>query len=232
MKQNTQTIWPLSTDTTLSVHSIFKTIQGEGPFTGAPSVFVRLAGCNLKCEMCDTDYTSSIMELKPWEVVEAVEDIATPNKLVVITGGEPFRQPMYHLVAQLLNRGFRIQFETNGTLAPNLSVEQLFNPRITVVCSPKGRIHSDWNDVIAAYKYVVHADHINPDDGLPTEALGQALGKGSRPFRSVPHNNVYVQPVDVQDEAENKRHMEAAIASCMKHGYRLCLQTHKIIGVE
>ena len=41
-------------DGTLEVHSIFKTIQGEGPFCGTPAVFIRLAGCNLQCPWCDT----------------------------------------------------------------------------------------------------------------------------------------------------------------------------------
>ena len=42
----------------LAINSIFYTIQGEGPFAGSPAVFVRLAGCNLQCPMCDTEYTS------------------------------------------------------------------------------------------------------------------------------------------------------------------------------
>ena len=75
----------------LDVHSIFYTIQGEGPFTGCPAVFVRLAGCNLKCPGCDTDYTSNRTPMTAEQILNKILELASPATLVVITGGEPFR---------------------------------------------------------------------------------------------------------------------------------------------
>ena len=56
-------------DGLLAVHSIFYTIQGEGPFAGETAVFVRLAGCNLQCPLCDTDYTSDRRMVGPMGLV-------------------------------------------------------------------------------------------------------------------------------------------------------------------
>ena len=211
----------------LYVHSIFSTIQGEGPFTGFPAIFIRLGGCNLQCPLCDTDYTSDIKLMTPHQILEEVQRFRLYG-LVVITGGEPLRQDIETLVNVLLKAGFKVQIETNGTLYRPLPFYA-----ITIVCSPKGtRIHPAMHDHISALKYVVHADAIDPDDGLPIYALGHTLKTMvARPPLGF-LGPVYVQPIDVQDVEENQRHLKAAIASVMRHGYRLCLQTHKIIGLE
>ena len=73
----------------MKVNEIFYSLQGEGVFTGAAAIFVRLAGCNLHCDFCDTkheDYTIFTEE----EIVKAISDY--PAKHVVITGGEPTLQ--------------------------------------------------------------------------------------------------------------------------------------------
>ena len=64
-KINSQAIEKSAHYTTRSydVHSIFPTIQGEGPFVGQPAIFIRLAGCNLQCPACDTDYTLSLIHI-------------------------------------------------------------------------------------------------------------------------------------------------------------------------
>ena len=107
-------------DGIVEVHSIFYTIQGEGPFCGTPSVFVRLAGCNPQCPWCDTEYSSSRMEMTPFEVVvQAKVRFRLPKGgLVVITGGEPFRQNLSYLLRALTEHGYYVQIETNGTLPP------------------------------------------------------------------------------------------------------------------
>ncbi|MEG7364337.1 7-carboxy-7-deazaguanine synthase QueE, partial [Pseudomonas citronellolis] len=86
-----------SADGLLSLHSIFHTIQGEGPFCGTPSVFVRLAGCNLQCPACDTDYTQGRRAASVQEILDKVQEYQSSG-LVVITGGEPFRQDITRLL--------------------------------------------------------------------------------------------------------------------------------------
>lgn len=218
---------PAWKDGAVIVHSIFPTIQGEGPFAGVPATFIRLAGCNLQCPLCDTDYTSTRIHMTPTEILAQV--YKHPANLVVITGGEPFRQELGALVRALCRSNFKVQIETNGTLAPSFPLAY-----VTVVCSPKtGRINEKLLPHISAFKYVLHADKVDPDDGLPLTALDHtAHPRLARPPENFSRTQVYVQPVDVCNLKENERHLDATVATVLKHGYRLCLQIHKIIGVE
>lgn len=218
---------------TLEVHSIFHTIQGEGPFCGEPAVFVRLAGCNLQCPQCDTDYTSQRRSLTPLEVLAAVQQYA-PRGLVVITGGEPFRQYLPPLLKVLVSMGYYVQIETNGTLEPP-QIQFNLNPcdstGVYIVCSPKaGKVHGRYHFAACAFKYVISHDSVDPDDGLPVRVLDHSASpKVARPG---PGKLVYLQPADVKDSAVNQLNIDAAVASCMKYGYTLQLQIHKIIGME
>ena len=93
---------PDADPTTLWVHSIFPTIQGEGIFAGVPAVFLRLGGCNLQCPFCDTDYTEGSEWMQGDQIVYLVR-FFMPRKanLVVITGGEPMRQKLGPLIKTL-----------------------------------------------------------------------------------------------------------------------------------
>ena len=73
----------------MKVNEIFYSLQGEGHYTGTPAVFVRFAGCNLRCWFCDTDFEKGD-EMSEDEIVEAV--LQYPTRYVVITGGEPTLQ--------------------------------------------------------------------------------------------------------------------------------------------
>lgn len=214
-------------DGVLAVHSIFKTIQGEGIYCGYPAVFVRLAGCNLQCPGCDTIYTGSGVEmLSPAEIVDRVGAMSGSSSLVVITGGEPFRQNITPLVDSLVSSEYRVQVETNGTLPPppGLSTD------VVVICSPKtGKLNKATESIVAAYKYVVAHDSVG-DDGLPILALGHtASPRVARPKKQAV---VYLQPMDSKDEETNRKNLDTAVSSCLEHGYVLQLQIHKIIGVE
>lgn len=213
----------------LWVHSIFYTIQGEGPFSGHPAVFIRLGGCNLQCLGCDTIYVDGMKQILVDDIVHDArklqsEVIHPTNQLYVITGGEPFRQPIIPLVNRLRALGATVQIETNGTLAPAEKCHAM------VVCSPKtpriapGLLESG----IDALKYVLEADHIGAD-GLPTSVLGKAI-KPARPPEGW-HGKIYISPFDCGDPVENVRHVQAASDVCMRFGYTLNLQVHKIVGL-
>src|SRR5271163_4878736 len=109
---NLQLVEKVDIKDTIEVVKIFKTIQGEGPFTGIPAVFIRFAGCSLQCPKCDTDYTTNRKTMTIDEIVKEVREYNAP--LVVITGGEPFRQNVRQLVNDLFLFYFKIQVETNG----------------------------------------------------------------------------------------------------------------------
>ncbi len=102
----------------LRIAELFESIQGEGTRAGLPCAFVRLAGCNLRCSYCDTEFaqdaeTGNEMDVK--EVAARVRDFGLP--LVQITGGEPLLQPACgELIDILLDDGATVLLETNGTL--------------------------------------------------------------------------------------------------------------------
>ena len=105
----------------LDIVEIFPTLQGEGPFSGWPAVFVRLGGCNLACEFCDTEF-ENYQNFSVEKIIEEVVKLAKNDenevvrKLVVITGGEPLRQPVESFCEELTRLGFLVQFETNGII--------------------------------------------------------------------------------------------------------------------
>ena len=98
---------------------IFYSIQGEGQFVGVPSVFFRTSLCNLRCNWCDTPYTSWQPENKTISVDQAFAAIHEfDTEHVVITGGEPFVQKneLGELCEMLFTQGHYITIETNATL--------------------------------------------------------------------------------------------------------------------
>lgn len=224
--------------TILSVHSIFFTVQGEGIFCGRPAIFIRLAGCNLQCPSCDTDYTNGRRAMKVEEILESVYtqmERTLRRPIIVITGGEPFRQNILLLCAALIDMRFIVQVETNGTLAPAPSLRD--HPvwaRINIVCSPKAGKVNDWiADRALCFKYVLSHDSVNPRDGLPILALSHTANpQVARPGASRKDVPVYLQPCDAKDDTINKLNVQAVVASCLKFGYILQLQCHKLIGVE
>lgn len=218
----------------IQVHSVFPTIQGEGPFCGERALFFRLFGCNLCCPGCDTDYTSTEVAVSPaWFPKRAAELNWAEGALVVITGGEPLRQNIGDAIWALLDAGYQVQIETNGVLWPSSPARELpYNhERFSIVCSPKtSRIHDMIHLHAAAFKYVLRAGEVDQSDGLPTRAL---LHKAApRVARPRPGAQVYVQPMDEADPAANALNLDVAIRSTMEHGHRLQIQVHKHINME
>ena len=100
----------------LVVNEIFRSIQGEGTRSGRPCVLVRLTGCNLACDWCDTLYAWN--EGTPMNVAAVLEAVAAlGGPLVEVTGGEPLLQPATpDLLTALCDAGYETLLETNGSL--------------------------------------------------------------------------------------------------------------------
>ena len=128
----------------LAVNEIFYSIQGESSFAGHPCVFIRLSGCNLRCSYCDTRYAYDDGE--ELEIPAILEKVRTyPCSLVEVTGGEPLLQnETPKLVYHLLEQGFTVLLETNGSL--DISKVDLRCVRILdVKCPSSGQAH--FNDL-------------------------------------------------------------------------------------
>lgn len=101
----------------LKLSEIFLSIQGESTWAGLPCIFVRLAGCNLRCSYCDSPYSYQPgMQLTREQLLDQINRYA-PIKLVEITGGEPLLQDeVYPLFERLLASGYTLLLETNGSI--------------------------------------------------------------------------------------------------------------------
>lgn len=114
---------PDSRETAFSLNEAFYSIQGEGARTGEASIFLRLAGCNLDCSFCDTDWKHgdkvAVNDKELGKLLGnliAIPDLVTDPGWVVLTGGEPTAAPAFPgLVKYLLDNRYSVQIETNGT---------------------------------------------------------------------------------------------------------------------
>lgn len=197
----------------MKVNEIFYSLQGEGVHTGTPAVFVRLSGCNMACDFCDTDHTDG-REMTDDEIV--AEICRHPARHVVVTGGEPLLQLTATLVGKLHAKGRMVQIETNGTLPLRDGLERLVD---WVTCSPKyGRVPTIQR--IDELKIVFDLDH--PEYIIdPATLAGRGISRCS------------LQPCDRTDATWNAANLRACIAYILAHPlWHLSLQTHKLIGVR
>ena len=132
---------------------VFYSLQGEGPYVGRPSIFIRLSGCNLYCSWCDTPYTwnfegTSFIHNEPKKYKKRHEQIKLslsalvdlikpfPCQYLVVTGGEPLVQQskLEALMAEIGPDGYRLDLETNATIMPSKALDQHVH---AYICSPK-----------------------------------------------------------------------------------------------
>jgi 7-carboxy-7-deazaguanine synthase len=204
-----------------AVKEIFLTLQGEGMQAGRRAVFLRLAGCNLwsgrerdrataDCRFCDTDFvgTDGVNggRYEADALAARVEELwgEGERRLVVITGGEPLLQLDRALIDALHARGFEIAVESNGTVAAPAGIDWL-------CVSPKAgtRVVQRSGDELKL---------VWPQEGIdPAELAGWDFG----------HH--LIQPMDCADA---NAALERSIAFVMANpGWKLSLQTHKLIGL-
>ncbi|UZK69180.1 7-carboxy-7-deazaguanine synthase [Sphingomonas sp. S1-29] len=207
-----------------AVKELFLTLQGEGFHAGRRAVFVRFAGCNLwtgreqdrataVCKFCDTDFVgidgdgggrfADATALAA--AVSAAWGPSTAARFVVLTGGEPMLQIDDALVEALHAAGFEIAIETNGTIA--------VHPGIDWVCvSPK------------AGSVVVQRA------GDELKLVWPQAGSDVDEIERWDFRHFLIQPMDDLAADENRA---AAVAFAMtRPGWRLSLQTHKLLGLR
>lgn len=190
---------------TYKINEIFYSLQGEGFYTGTPSVFVRFSGCNLSCPFCDTDHNQGVM-MTADEIAAAVN--AYPASHVVLTGGEPSLFVDDELTAAL--QGHFIAIETNGTHPVAAGVDW-------ITMSPK----SDFVD--GAEPVLTECDE------LKLVYTGQNLDR----YASFAARHHFLQPCDYGDAGKNRLLLKECIQACLDNPvWRLSLQTHKYLDIR
>jgi 7-carboxy-7-deazaguanine synthase len=190
----------------LQLAEIFYSVQGEGTYTGTPAVFVRLAGCNLACRFCDTDFSLRSVD-SVTNVVQHVRSLGNDCPMVIVTGGEPTIQNEFlPLVDALRDDGRRVHVESNGTTPACLPDD------VWLTVSPKERLHQSMALRANEVKLIV-------DGRVPTEWI-----------RYFPTST----PIFLQPEGNKKGNIVLAVDAVKADPgrYRLSLQTHKFIGVR
>lgn len=190
----------------LQLAEIFYSVQGEGTWTGTPAVFVRLAGCNLSCSFCDTDYALKFFASVE-DVVARVRAEGGACPMVILTGGEPLAQAETPaLIAALRADGRRVHIESNGTMPTELPED------VWLTVSPKERLSPAMAQRADEAKLIV-------DGRVPDEWLSAFPAKTS----------VFLQP-----EGNKPANVALAVEAAKRdpQRFRLSLQTHKFIGVR
>ena len=213
----------------LQVVELFYSLQGEGRLTGVPSVFVRLAGCNLRCIWCDTDYARASDAGQAVALTELVQKICDfPTRFVVLTGGEPMQAGgIRELAAALRARGKHITIETNGTLPPVGIACDLasLSPKLahssvaadededTRICLP---VLAAW---IAEYEFQLKFVVTLPADVLEIQEILAGLNV------PVPPERVLLMPEGAESVSLHQR--DAWLVDvCKEHAFRYCRRLH------
>lgn len=192
---------------TFKINEIFYSLQGEGFWTGTPSVFIRFSGCNLRCPFCDTIHDKG-KNMSEEEIIQSID--IYPANHVILTGGEPSLFVTKSLLDKLHSIGKYVAIETNGT-------NKL----------PEG---IDWITVSPKNNFVEKATPIiRQCDELKIVFSNTNFD----PHIEIKANHRFLQPCDTGNSEKNQKILQAAIAFIKENPtWRLSIQTHKIIGIE
>lgn len=239
------------------VNNIFYSLQGEGRNTGRAAVFIRFAGCNLRCPFCDTEF-DSYREVSAEEIITEAEAAVggvddtgrthdTGGKtaghtfpLVVLTGGEPTLQVDEAFVDLLHQHGYEVAMESNGTRPAPKNLDWL-------TVSPKDhgltRLDLSHDSTRLDLKLpneikIVFDENTNPE-AILSELYRVEPWPESNHVKPWPSNSsrlkpwLYLQPCDTGDAERNKAITQACVEYIKQHPqWRLSLQTHKLIDIE
>jgi 7-carboxy-7-deazaguanine synthase len=201
---------------------IFYSLQGEGHFSGTASIFIRVAGCNLACAFCDTDFSLK----KKYSVKNILDKIKDyPARHVVLTGGEPtlYPQELKPLVQALQAQDYFVALETNGTAMDTLGVDW-------VCVSPKPQEKNSSGKLL---NWVLKQGN---EIKIPYE--GQDLS----PYEIEGFTHYFLQPIEVRTELWGKGEINIELTQTNRQKcidkilqsprWKLSLQTHKILNIR
>ena len=192
----------------MKIVEIFYSLQGEGANVGKPAIFIRLAGCNLNCWFCDTNWQNGI-EMSVEEILQKIEKF--PTKMIIWTGGEPTLQLNDKILSHFTH--YYNCIETNGTNPVPSKIDY-------ISCSPKVNaeiLRKNFN-FVNEFRFP-----FCKDDTLPKiDVLPKA-------------DNYFLSPIFTEKDLSDKKNMENII-SCINFvkqnpQWRLSFQTHKFLNI-
>jgi 7-carboxy-7-deazaguanine synthase len=209
------------------VQEIMNSLQGEGMYTGYPTTFVRLMGCNLKCTYCDTIQTvnTPTMSLSVEQAFHTIRVHAGKIKHICITGGEPLCSPdAEDLAKELATYNYNVTIETNGSKKLKDYFKREYNYCMDIKCPSSGESHrnlydnlkllgdmdevkfviSNWQDYLFAKEVI--AKH-------PTQA------------------QIIFSPVFSESGYNEGQALAEWLLEDNLEGVRLGLQIHKVLGI-
>jgi len=225
----------------MKISEIFYSIQGEGMYTGHPSLFIRSYGCNYKCTYCDTPYAvvgGKFADMSVKQILKEVDDNNKDNDFnhIVITGGEPMIQSdIAELVDMLKSNGYIVTIETNGTIfnndvKPNLwsiSPKTLNSTNDKFTSFKSEEALSNYKDINNMFNimYFINTSGniqikfvINDDDDLIE--IKKFINK-----YNIAKKYIYLMPQG-KDIREQKNNSLNVINICKKEGYIFCPRLH------
>jgi len=212
----------------MKVNEIFYSLQGEGSLAGVPSVFVRLAGCPLRCRWCDTKYAWDQTSGQDYTITEIVQTVQqNQSKFVVITGGEPMvNSDLPQLVRQLKAADKHITIETAGiafipdlacnlmSISPKLSNSAPTDPELAA-------IHQDSRPDIAVLQELIEHYEYQLKFVIDSQADLLEIQQTIEKIRNVNPEKVMLMPQSVtRDELLTKSPMVADM--CKRTGFAFC----------
>lgn len=210
------------------INEVFASLQSEGAWTGTPSVFIRLQGCDVGCKFCDTKHTwklNSFHEIKgiaiekkedshkyewltSYELLELCKQFSP--KHIVLTGGEPCMYDLTKLTNCFINNGYTLQIETSGT-------EKILANELTwITCSPKFNMPAGKEVLQEALD---RANEIKMPVGEQADIEQIKTYNFNKP--------IYLQPLDTKEKAT-----KICIEEAAKNGWKVSIQYHKFLGIR
>ncbi|SEQ77844.1 7-carboxy-7-deazaguanine synthase [Rosenbergiella nectarea] len=218
------------------INEMFQTLQGEGFYTGAPAIFIRLQGCPVGCSWCDTKHTwekyadqqqpladivHKMAESEAWadasveQLLAVIAEQGWTAKHIVITGGEPALYDLTLLTEQFEQEGFQCQIETSGTHPIRCSVATW------VTVSPKVNMRGGYDVLNSA---LLRANEVKHPVGRQRDidALDLLLSQVPPSTQRI----IALQPISCKKAAT-----ELCIATCIARNWRFSMQTHKYLNI-
>ena len=212
----------------MEIVEIFKSLQGEGPFTGEVAIFVRLWGCvSPFCSFCDTPYSwkksfkpqdkSPFTVMSVDEIYKAVDELTDDvDPRIIITGGEPYAQDEIYDLIEKLNDNYRVDVETSGKVYIDSNKGSWYN----IIMSPKSYdnetfLVNDQTDLskIDYFKFVIGNE--NDVEMALNFIVEHELGK----------EDCYFMPLGAGRE-EQMANLPFVFNECVKHGIKLSARIH------